>query len=62
MPTKPDLETLTSKMDMEGTGKIDFPSFFVVIAAFMKPRYGSAMLDKAFYEISGWVRGKPGLQ
>lgn len=47
------MTSLTSTMDPEQTGKIDFGSFFAAMAAFMKPQYGRAMLDRAFDEISG---------
>ncbi|CAM9566115.1 unnamed protein product [Scytosiphon promiscuus] len=53
VPTKAEMTSLTSTMDPEQTGKIDFASFFSAMAAFMKPQYGRAMLDRAFNEISG---------
>ncbi|CAN0129193.1 unnamed protein product [Ectocarpus sp. 4 AP-2014] len=53
VPTTTELSSLTSKMDSDKTGKVDFGSFFAAMAAFMKPQYGREKLDKAFDEISG---------
>lgn len=53
VPTKLELASLVSQMDPNGTGTVDFPSFSVAITNFLKPQYDRAMLDKAFYEISG---------
>lgn len=54
VPTTPELSSLASKMDPDLTGKIEFASFYSAMAAFVKPQYGRAVLDKAFDEISGY--------
>lgn len=53
MPTKAELKSLTSAMDSDRAGKIDFTSFLHAIAGFMKPQYGEEKIDEAFDEISG---------
>ena len=53
MPTKSELKSLTSTMDSDQTGKIDFASFLNAMAGFMKPQYGREKIDDAFDEISG---------
>lgn len=45
-------------MDPDATGKIEFASFYSAMAAFVKPQYGRAVLDKAFDEISGYDEQK----
>ncbi|CAM9189382.1 unnamed protein product [Pylaiella littoralis] len=53
VPTEAEMHSLTSAMDSDRTGKIEFGCFFSAMAAFLKPQYGREMLDEAFDEISG---------